>query len=445
MKHFTRGLCLFLAAASLLLLGGCSGGFGSLLGAGAISKAYAGQSSVLCTLEYHVAVNADIGGLTLEGMEQSFSGDAQVDIANNNCYMTGELITYLDGIEAGVTEMEYYGVSGDEDGAAYYRYDGSYYADTAASFLDVMNAPVTLDMSGFEKQDSPEIINGVSYDVYICSEPAGEGEQTIASSLVDGSFSLEGCTVEAELRAYQDTSLPASLEIRYLGLEDCGVSFTAEDGNGYTITDISMTVTYNNYGRAVSVEVPQEFKGYALSGYSEPVEEDDYDYDYESQSYYIYDDDYTYCYEIAAPEYMELDSLSTNAVGFYYYFSENDYEIIDFTVYTDFTGEDEAAYARSLADYLTEDEGFSGVSASEVQSMTVGDYDVSYVTVYATLTDEDGTYDVMYVYSWTEAPNGQDCLEITVSEYNGEGDGLFVDAESELEYAYEAILEYSED
>ena len=45
--------------------------------------------------------------------------------------------------------------------------------------------------------------------------------------------------------------------------------------------------------------------------------------------------------------------------------------------------------------------------------------------------------------SWVEAPNGQDCLEVCITEYNSSQDGVMIDPEDELEYAYDAIQDLS--
>lgn len=452
MNRLCKAIGILLTAGLAAALGGC----GASGGLAPMAQAFGEQRSVVCTIQYSVAFDAVIGGAEIDELRQDFVADAEVDLEGGGCHLLGTMETLVDGTLAGTTEVESYGGSD----ASYYRYGSVYYSDTDAnSFLTIINAPLTLNLSdgSYTKENSAQILYGSACDVYKGTEIADDSDQRFVSGLVEGSVSLEGCVIDVTLRVYQDTSLPANLELNYSNLEEMDITFSDAAGNQYTITDLSYQVIYSGYGTEPSVEAPEEFKDAALNGGlrsdadgltdlpalveelpqpPEPAESDGGG----DVTYLIRSSDGVSCCEIATPEYMSLDERHDDSVSFYYYYAEDDYEIIEYTVYSDFTNEDELAYAETLPDFYRENDQISNVSASGVQSITIGDYEVRYNVIYLTLEQDGISYDLIDVYSWVPLPNGRDCLEVDITEFNGSGDGQFIDAAGELEYAYQAIV-----
>lgn len=463
MKWFNKVTGIFLSGAILLGLCGCGVGSDPYQ----VVRAYQSQRTVSCTIQYSICFDATIAGIAVENLEQNFAADAQVDLTTGQAHLLGDMNTLVDGESVGETEVESYASPEDADTPAYYRYGTTYFADEADNaYLTIINAPMTLNLGLYEKSAHSEILNGSVCDIYTGREIADAANQTFVSSLVEGDISLLGCIIDVTLRVYQGTSLPAQMEISYSNLDEMDISFSDAQGNSYTLKNLSYKVLYGSYGTEVSVEVPEGFKEAALNGKtaSESVISDDSaelsnssadidsvlgrevtgytgdrDADF-TDSFFIFNEDSSYFYAVDTPEFMEFDEQEQDYVSFYYYYAENDFELISYCLYSDFTAQDEITYAESLADYYGASEGISNVSESGVQSITIGAYDVQYNIVYYTLTVNGEDYDTVDIYSWVQAPNGVDCLEVTITEYNASGDGVFVDAVEELQYAYAAIL-----
>ena len=269
------------------------------------------------------------------------------------------------------------------------------------------------------------------------------------------------CLVEVSLLIYQDTGLPACVRLDYSNLSELEITFSDVQGNQFTLTSLSYQVCYETYGAQVAVEVPEDFRQQALTGSlgladsfsgvtdgGEPEQDasnaasppqQDSDTSELGDPYTLTDDTGTYRYEIATPEFMALDQQSDSSVSFYYYYGPEDLELISYTLCQGYTQEDELAYAQSLPDFYRGLEGVSDVSFDGIQSVTLEGWEVWYSTVQLTLEQDGETYEVLDLYSWMEAPNGQDCLEVCITEYNGSGDGEMIDPEAELEYAYGAV------
>ncbi len=444
MPRVQKYIRLFLVGCLLLALVGC----GASSGTDAITTAFTGQSSVQCTLTYSITLDAVIDGMAYDGLTQVYTADAEVDLTTGNCYLLGDIETSQDGDRLSSAELECYVIPDDGD-AAYYRHGETYYAgDGASSFSTILLAPLSLNLDGYVKNDEAELLSGSVCDVYTGTEIADDSEQVYYSALTRETTSLAGCLMDVTLRVYADSSLPAQLVIQYSNLDEMAPSFTDSQGNSYLLTDLRYEVCYTGYGATLSVTVPDGFRQLALQddGASTTLgdsgEDDDGDVTDEG-TYLIYNDDGSYSFEIATPDYMALQECGRHAVSFYYFYADDDFETIEYTVCDDFTGDDEANYALALADYYQLNDSISNVSSGEVQSITTGGYDVQYIVITLTLTQDGVDNEVVNIYSWAEAPNGADCLEVNITEYNSSGDGTFIDAVTELQYAYASVLQCS--
>ena len=460
MKPFKWQITFCLLFGMLLMLCAC----GSADNAAAdIARAYADQSTVKCTLHYTVQFDAVIDGIEMEGLQQVFSADVQADLVTGNAYLLGEMSTVLYGEAVDSTELESYAVPSDPQAAAYYRYGTSYSAAPGENaYLSIVNAPLTLNLDTYEKAEYTELLYGSECHINTGRELADDTQKTFVSSLTEGTVSLEGCTIDVILRTYAATSLPAQLQIDYSNLADMDIQFSDAAGNSYTLTGLSYEVLYNSYGTPVDTNIPDGFREAALKGEGLSVLPDisnmveglvsiedvlaasvtDYTgayYDDFSDSFFIYNENTDYFYVIDTPEYMEFDEHEHDYVSFYYFYEENDFEIISYYLYSGISSPAEANYAEALPALYQDTEGISDVSDTGVQSITIGDYAVQYNVIYYTLEMDGEVYDTIDIYSWVEAPNGEDCLEVNITEYNGYGDGLLIDPVEELQYAYASI------
>lgn len=456
----------FKKAAACLLAGLllCIPGCGASSDPAQVAEAYAAQRSVSCTVRYQVTLDAVIDGVRFKDLEQELTADAQVDLVSEETYLRGEVNTFFDGKTAGSSQVEVYVLPEDGEAEAFYRYGAAYYADSDGDcLLTLINLPRALKLSsGYQQQEGLELLFGAECDVYTGRKTAGEDRQSFLIGQTRAEFSLKGCLMDVTLRAYKDTSLPAQLEINYPNLDEMEVTFTDSQGNTYTITELCFEVVYNGYGTGADVALPENFRQAALSGETgenpvQPVNPGsgatlgeilggtvtnftgDPDADF-SGSYFLFNDDSSYFYVVNTPEFMALDQQERNQVSFYYFYADNDFELITYCLYSDYDGDEEADYAEKLPSIYREQAGISGVSAGGIQSVTIGDYQIKYNLIHFTLEAEGEVYKAVDLYSWVEAPGGSGCLEVGISEYNASGDGVFFDPAEELQYAYGAIL-----
>lgn len=460
MKLWQRAACLTLLWGCSLTLSSCN----KAPGLDELAQIYQQQSSVHCTIQYTTVFDAVIDGVEYNALEHTCTADAQADLTSGDCQISGQMSSLIEGDSSETLEVESYG---DSQGS-YYRY-GQYYTSSQEQnvFLSLIQLPLSLNLTQNYTQDDTQILYGSTCSVYTGTEIADDSPQRLVLGLSEGEFSLEGCAVDVTLYVYQDTGLPACVSLDYFNLSDLDISFSDSAGNHYSLQELRFQVTYQGYGTQVDTASPDDFKQAALSstaslpelmtgltGHSEAAAEPDLeqpsaegnsdDPPQAENHYSISNPAKTYRYEIATPEYMSLEEERDDSVSFHYYYGEQDLERISYTICQGYTQEDEELYAQSLPEFYQNSQGISDVSSDGIHSITLGDFQVWYSVVYLTLEQDGQSYDVIDIYSWVEAPNGQDCLEVCITEYNGSGDGILIDPESELEYAYEAILGYYE-
>ena len=459
MRWFKQAAACLLAGLLLLWISGC----GASSDPAQVPEAYAAQHSVICTVRYQMTLDAVIDGVRFKDLEQEFTADAQVNLVAGEAYLWGEVNTFSGGETVGSAQVEAYAMPEDSEAKAFYRYGAAYYTGSEENnLLSLINLPLSLNLSsGYQRQEGTEILLGAECDVYTGREIADGSHQSILIGQARTEFSLDGCLMDVTLRAYKDTSLPAQLEIDYSNLDEMVVGFNDSQGNTYTITSLHFEILYSGYGTGVEVELPDSFRKAALSGETgedpvRPLNPDgetldellggtvtaftgDPDADF-SGSYFIFNDDSSYFYAINTPEFMALDQQERDRVSFYYFYADNDFELLSYCLYSGFDGKEESDYAEKLPSIYRQQDGISGVSAEGIQSVTIGDYRIKYNLIHFTLEAEGEVYKAADLYSWVEAPDGCGCLEVGISEYNASGDGVFFDPVEELQYAYAAIL-----
>lgn len=438
--------CLF----SMLVIVSCAGK------AKAPSEAFARQESYSCTLTYTITFDAVIDGEGYSGLTQQFTADGLVSLTDEDCCFSGTLDTFANEELLETMMVECYG----PHRGSYYQYDNvCYFEAQPNTFRSVTDAPESLDLSDYTQSDHTETIYGTACRLWTGTEIADDTAQRFVSGLAQGEVSLEGCLARVTLWAGEQSCLPARMEIDYSNIGELDVTFFDDAGNRFTITSLVYSVDYTGYGAPVHFEIPEEMLAApeaddTLNGNtdepeipSELVSRGVISYTGDpnadlSSAYAILNDDSSACYIIDTPEYMELDDYQRDYLCFYFAYEELDIEYISYTFYSHFTDEEEADYALELPGYLAESEGISDVSDTGLQSITIDGREIRYNVLYYVMQEDGISYDCMEVYSWVEAPNGRDCLEVDIVEYNATGDGLFVEIEEELIYAYEALLGY---
>ena len=456
MKLCCKLLCFALSGSLLFSLCGC--GETSTEALSQVPLDFSAQSSVHCTIQYTAGFDAVIDGVEYPDLEHSCVAEAQVDLTSGDCWILGNSTARIgDSIET-TTEIESYG----DSAGSYYRF-GSLYGSTQEpnAFLALARLPLSLHLEeNYASQSATEILYGSTCTVYTGTEITDNSPQVLLfGPSRENGFSLDGCVVDVSLFVYQDTDLPAAVRLDYSNLEELDLTFSDQQGNNFTLTSLNYQVLYENYGTQVSTSLPEDFRQAASQGTlglsdlfdgvtaeatqpesaPEPEETAPVQPPETEDTYTIANSANTYSYQIGTPEYMALEEQGDSYVSFYYYYSETDLERITYTLTEDFTQEDEEAYAQSLAEFYRQTEGISDVTSEGLHSTTIGSYQVWYNTIYLTMEQDGQSYEVIDLYSWMVAPNGQDCLEVCITEFNGSGDGTLIDPKQELEYAYGAI------
>ena len=432
MKQFPR-ICA-LAVVGGVLLTGC--GSRSSRSLADVTQALESQQSVICTVKYTLTMDAQLDGTDYENVMQTFTAEVQTDLQSGDCHLTGELATQLGEQKVQHYDVEAYG----EQDCTYYRYNDFYYAeDGAHTILQLVELPSSMaDNGSFQRQDATELVYGAECDVFSGTGLTDDTEQAFYNFLVRQPIDLSGCAVDATLRAYRDTGLPANLTLEYNDLADLNIQIDDQNGNSYRLNTLRYEITYHNYGTEVDTVLPDDFREAALAGLPEDggqIEPDELE-----GTYRVYNDTKDYFISIGTPEYMRYDSQSDSMLSFYYNYAENDTETIDYTLYNDYSIDKQEESAELTLEAYRKADILSKVSADPVRTITIGAYKVYYRVYQMTLTDETGIYKVKQIYSWMDADgNGTDSLAVEITEYNGAEDPTFIDTETELEYAYGVV------
>lgn len=432
MKQFPS-ICALIVAGGVLLTACGSRSSRSLAD---VAQALNQQASVICTVKYTLTMDALLDGTEYENVLQAFNAEVQTDLQSGSCHVTGELST-----QWGEQKIQHYNVEAyGEPEVTYYRYNDFYYSeDGANTFLQLVELPSSMaDNGGFQRQDMTELVYGAECDVFNGTGLTDDSGQAFYSFLVRQPIDLSSCAVDATLRAYRESGLPADLTLEYNDLANLNIQIDDQNGNSYRLNTLRYEITYHNYGTEVETAVPERFRESALAGL--PESGDRIESDELEGTYRLYNDTKDYFISIGTPEYMRLDSTSDDMLSFYYNYAENDTETIDYTIYDDFSGEKQEEQAKLILETYRKADMLSKVTADAVKSLTISSYKVYYQVYQMTLTDETGIYKVKKIYSWTDPDEtGTDTLAVEITEYNGAEDPTFIDTETELEYAYGAV------
>lgn len=425
------------AVFSLLLTGcGSSHTDQSIL---ASAQALERQSSVFCTVDYTLTMDATVDETNYDEITQQFSTEIQTDLQNEKCHATGTLSTILDSQAVQQYNMEAYS----DTTGTYYRYNDFFYRENDTNaLLSFALLPKSMAESGnFQQQESTEIVYGSECNVYYGSGLTDNSTQAFYSFLSRQTIPLSNCAATATLRAYCETALPATLSVQYNDLESLAVQIEDDQGNKYILKSLAYEITYHSYGTAVDVVMPDDFRSAALEGLPNAETSSEIEENPDTGTYRIYNDTNTYYIELVAPQYMLRDEDNTDELSFYYNYSDNDTEIICYRIADNYSIEQQEEYSNLLLDTYREADELSKISASDVKSITIGSYKVNYRTYSMTMEDVSGTFRILQIYSWTTSDaDAADTLEVEITEYNGDENTSLIDVETELETAYTAIL-----
>ena len=438
----------------------------SLSGCGAtpdhekIHSQFNAQTSISSHLVYTIHYEAVIGDKTYNQYAQRFEGQIDVDCATGDAFVDGVIATLNQDIELSATELEVYQLGAEN--RAYCRYGEQYFIQSGEfPYLSIVYAPSVLNLDEYTRKDGSQLVHNRPCIVYDGFEVAGDSlQQFIFTSKQDG-ISLNGSLIDVSLAVDEDSFLPAEVMMDFQAVEEMGLTMVDGAGNQYTVTGLTYEVTYSAYGLDLDLAPSEKFKTLALQGgelTQLPADDGSGITSVEDivgaavsdftgstvgnfiNSYPIYNETQDCFYLIDTPEYTSFKNSSRDSVSFVYYFDDNDFEVITYRLHSNCTPEELAVYAAALPGIYRNENGVEDVAGSDVTKYSTDHYEIQFATLGYKLKDSGETYSTLEVISWIPAPNGQDCLEVTVSHFNGTGDGVMIDTIQELESAYQSIL-----
>lgn len=360
-----------------------------------------------------------------------------MDLNSNFFHLEGTIDKSLDTLDLGVTDVESF--YDPEHNQSYSRF-GSQYSTTGENSglgtLVRLPPELRLDENYIQNEES-ELIHGSICDIYVGTERSGPVEVPLYVFGTHTSFSLDDTPIQVRLAVDQTTSLPVQMNLTYLPEDDC-CSFTLPDGTEYILSELTFEATYLHYGQPIDTTIPEGFRDLALMPEDAPSATSsthtDTDISEQKDVYFIQSP--TCGYQISTPEYMAPETISDSGASFYYFYSEEDFEIIEYNLWEDFSPQDAAAYTEALPQLLRQSGGYGDLTSSKVNTLTVDGKEVQYRTIRFQTADNDLLYDGILVYSWCIAPNGTDVLEVVIWEYNGSDQPTMIQPEEELCFAY---------
>ncbi len=440
MAAVRRAGCAMLAVLVCLLACGCG-----KAETPDVAALFSRQSALACTVESSCTFSVVIDGeeTTLQ-VTHTLEGD--VDFSADTACIYGETETLWDGESAGAVETECYTETCDltGDAVAWCRYGTLYYTQPiAATFLTTILTPQGLSLSDYTALSDAQTLSGTVCDVYVGDEIADDSEQLYYNGSTQGSVCLAGCVVQMTVYVSHTSGLPIRTVAEYTNLDDLQPAFTDESGNTYTLTELTTCVTYSAYGVSCPATVPEDFRSEAeredgaptspsASSESIAVRADD-------EAFVLYNTDDASGFAITSPTHMSLWEQGGNSVSFTYFYAQDDYETIEYTLCANTSSDEMETTARARAASYAALSGVSDVSSDDVQTLTVGTLTVSYHVIYLTVQQDETTLSVVDICSWVSAPNGTDCLQVFVSEYNAAESAALIDPVEELQYAYSFV------
>jgi hypothetical protein len=241
---------------------------------------------------------------------------------------------------------------------------------------------------------------------------------------------------------YQDSGLPAALELSYSDANDQPYAYTSATGYTYTMTGFHCEIVYNEYNTQVDVTPPEDFVANATAQATNGTAEDTDSELVEMDVYTLSASDGSYDWEIDHPEYFTLEKQSEDSLTFYYFYSDRDLLSYTYTLMEDFSEEDaedlaDLSFAQLLLSY-----DVTNVERNDIVTTTVDGKSVSYAFLHYTMladSEDEPDYEAFTVCAWVMAPNGKDLMWINMMELNGEGNGEELIPEHEITYSVEGI------
>lgn len=432
MLKFTQksiGMCLLISLSFLLF--GCQRSSPEQR----LISQFSAQETVSCTIQSRLvfsSISADA-----DESQHTFDMSATADTQLNSQFfhMEGTLNQTQGSLDLGPTEVESF--YDPEYKESYSRF-GTHYsltgADTGLGTLVRMPLSLHLDQN-YALQEESELVYGSVCDVYVGSELSAGPDIPVYIQGNHASFSLADIPMQVRLATDPNTFLPVKLTLTYLPDGSDKGSFALPNGTKYTLQELSFEVIYQHYGQPIDTSVPDAFRQLARSpAQPAPAEPDTPP---EPKDAYLIETPNQSCrYQISAPEYMAPETVTDSSASFYYFYSEEDFEIIEYNLWEDFSPQDAAAYTDALPQLLRETGTYGDLSSSKVNTMLLDDRQIQYRVIRFQTAENDLLYDGMLVYSWCSAPNGSDVLEVVLWEYNATGDRSFIRPEEELCFAY---------
>lgn len=402
-----------------------------------LSSVFLAQNTVTCDICSNLVFSAQSPDADKTQLSCSLSASAQMDLNSNFFHLEGTIDKSLDTLDLGVTDVESF--YDPEHNQSYSRF-GSQYSTTGENSglgtLVRLPPELRLDENYIQNEES-ELIHGSICDIYVGTERSGPVEVPLYVFGTHTSFSLDDTPIQVRLAVDQTTSLPVQMNLTYLPEDDC-CSFTLPDGTEYILSELTFEATYLHYGQPIDTTIPEGFRDLALMPEDAPSATSsthtDTDISEQKDVYFIQSP--TCGYQISTPEYMAPETISDSGASFYYFYSEEDFEIIEYNLWEDFSPQDAAAYTEALPQLLRQSGGYGDLTSSKVNTLTVDGKEVQYRTIRFQTADNDLLYDGILVYSWCIAPNGTDVLEVVIWEYNGSDQPTMIQPEEELCFAY---------
>ena len=403
--------------------------------------AFLRQSTLSAGIDCTLSLDVTSGGVTQREVNQTMTGEMQVDLGTMASHFSGTLRTDLPS-GAQESAMECFGSqAGDGTPLSYFRVgDTCYYEPNQPYLLSFVALPGQLAQEQLTKRDGTERISGQVCDVYTGSLFPDEPAQLFVSGLSPTGISLDGALMDVTLWVECSSALPVRMTMHYANLDEIPVSFSGQDGSVFTLHTLDYTIDYRTYGTAVDTAVPEEIIAQAV-----PLEllEETWAEDIEPTlsdegNYLLRVPTSDVSCEIQAPEHMLLDEQTADQIRFYYFYDEQDWETICYSLLSGVTAQEEAGYAASLSTIYAGTEGASDIKDKGIQSLSLDGRTVSYQVVTLTLERDGVRYATRDVFSW-QMLGERDVLEVELLEYSVSG--KFTDLEDELAYAWAAVVE----
>lgn len=397
------------------------------------------QDTVSCDIHANLILSVRSADASETQLSYDLCAESQSDLHSNFFHMEGTAEKAMDSLELGTSELESY--YDPEHEQSYSRFGSEYSSNDAGTGLgSLVQLPLKLSLDeNYIRQEGSELINGSICDIYTGAELTQTVDLPAFLFGSHTSFSMAEQPLQVRLAIDQKTALPVQMQLSYLSEDPLSTS-TLPDGTECDLTELTFEVDYRNYGQPIETSVPDGFRDLALAAEDTPSAESSDPSDAASpelkDAYYIESPNHSCGYQITTPNYMAPETISDSGASFYYFYSETDFEIIEYNLWEDFSPQDAAAYTEALPQLLRQSGGYGDLTSSKVNTITIDDKQVQYRTIRFKTADHDLLYNGILVYSWCPAPNGTDVLEVVLWEYNGSDDSSMIQPEEELCFAY---------